>query len=78
MANANRYLVSKAGVRVQKYDLVIYRTRSGRKITGYVNTLFSRGAARIADYAGRELYSGASVNKLKKLQNADNLVWEVL
>jgi len=78
LANANRYLVSKAGVRVQKYDLVIYRTRSGRKITGYVNTLFSRGAARIADYAGRELYSGASVNKLKKLQNADNLVWEVL
>ncbi|MEW6226474.1 MAG: RNA-guided endonuclease IscB [Bacillota bacterium] len=76
-ANANRYLVSRAGVRFQKGDLVVYRTRNSRKITGYINTLFSRGAVRIADHAGRELYNGASVNKLKKLQNADALTWEV-
>jgi hypothetical protein len=64
-------------VRFQKGDLVVYRTRNGRKITGYINTLFSRGAVRIADHAGQELYNGASVNKLKKLQNADALIWEM-
>lgn len=76
-ANANRRLVNRRGVRFQKGDLVVYRTRDGREIAGYVNTLFSRGAVRIADWLGRELYSGASVNKLKKLQNADALTWEV-
>lgn len=76
-ANANRYLINKHGVRFQKGDLVVYRTKNGRKIIGYINTLFSRGAVRIADHAGRELYNGASVNKLKKLQNADALTWEV-
>lgn len=47
-ANANRYLVNKAGVRIQKYDLVEYRNKAGKTIRGYVNTLFSRGAVRIA------------------------------
>ncbi len=32
-------------------------------------TLFSRGAARIADWSGKELYSGAGVNRLWKTQN---------
>lgn len=76
-ANANRYLVNKAGLRIQKYDLVEYRNKAGKIIRGYVNTLFSRGAVRIADHAGRELYNGASVNKLKKIQDADTLIWEV-
>lgn len=76
-ANANRFLVSRAGVRFQKGDLVVYRTRNGRKITGYINTLFSRGTVRIADFRGRELYSGSSASKLKKLQNTDALIWEV-
>ena len=76
-ANANRHLVNKHGVRFQKGGLVVYRTRDGRKITGYINTLFSRGAVRIADWAGKELHNGASVNRLRKIQNADSLVWEV-
>jgi hypothetical protein len=62
---------------LRKYDMVEYIARSGRKITGYINTLFSRGTVRIADYAGRELYNGASVNKLKKLQDTNTLIWEV-
>ncbi|MBF7084394.1 HNH endonuclease [Desulfallas sp. Bu1-1] len=76
-ANANRYLINKSGVRFQKYDLVLYRTRSDRKIVGYINTLFSRRTVRIVDPTGRELYNGASINKLKKIQNADTLIWEV-
>jgi len=40
-------------------------------------TLFSRGAARIADWSGKELYSGAGINRLRKTQNADSLIWEV-
>lgn len=56
---------------------MVYRARDGRKITGYVNTLFSRGAVRIADWAGKELYSGAGVNRLQKVQNADSILWEV-
>lgn len=76
-ANANRYLVNKHGVRFQKGDLVVYRTRDRRKITGYINTLFSRGVVRIANWAGRELYNGASVNRLRKVQNTDSLAWEV-
>lgn len=76
-ANANRYLVNKNGVRFQKYDLVSYRTRKGEAITGYVNVLFSRGAVRIADFSGKELYNGASINRLHKLQNKDTLIWEV-
>lgn len=76
-ANANRYLVNKAGLRFQKYDMVEYRNKAGKIIRGYVNTLFSHGVVRIADYSGRELYNGASVNKLKKLQNSNTLIWEV-
>lgn len=76
-ANANRYVVNKAGLRIQKYDLVEYRNKAGKVIRGYINTLFSRGAVRIADHAGRELYNGASVNKLKKIQDADTLILEV-
>ncbi|AOQ23031.1 hypothetical protein MTAT_26690 [Moorella thermoacetica] len=76
-ANANRYLVNKNGVRFQKYDLVSYRTKKGEAITGYVNTLFSRGTVRIADFFGKELYNGASVNRLRKWQNNDTLIWEV-
>ncbi|MDH7577178.1 MAG: hypothetical protein QHH75_04960, partial [Bacillota bacterium] len=76
-ANANRCLVNKAGLRIQKYDLIEYRNKAGKTITGYVNTLFSRGAVRIADPAGRELYNGASVNKIKKFQDADTLIFNM-
>ncbi|WP_160315553.1 hypothetical protein, partial [Thermincola ferriacetica] len=76
-ANANRYLVNRAGVRFRKYDLVVYRSKTGRVVKGYINTLFSRGTVRITDYSGKELYAGASINKLKKLQNTDTLIWEV-
>lgn len=76
-ANANRYLVNRSGVRFRKYDLVVYRSKTGRVVKGYINTLFSRGAVRITDYSGKELYAGASINRLKKLQNTDTLIWEV-
>ena len=76
-ANANRYLVNKHGVRLRKYDLVGYRSKGRPEIVGYVNTLFSRGVVRIADCAGKELYNGAGVNRLCKLQDANTLIWEV-
>lgn len=76
-ANANRYLVNRCGVRLRKYDLVAYRPKGRAEIVGYVNTLFSRGAVRIVDHAGRELYNGAAVNRLRKLQDSDTLIWEV-
>lgn len=76
-ANANRHLVSKSGVRFRKGDLVVYPARDGRKVTGYINTLFSRGAVRIADWSGKELYNGAGVNRLRKIQNTDSIAWEV-
>ncbi|MBI5328338.1 MAG: RRXRR domain-containing protein [Deltaproteobacteria bacterium] len=72
--NANRYLVNKVGVRLQKGDLVEYTTKDKRTVIGYVNTLFSRGVVRIADAGGRELYNGASINKVRKLQNTNGLL----
>ncbi len=77
VAQARRYLVSRAGVRFRRYDLIRYRRRQGGVLTGYINTLFSRGAVRIADHVGKELYSGAGVDRLCKLQDADTLIWEV-
>jgi len=74
-ANANRYLMNKHGVRLTKYDLVEYRN-GDRRLIGYINTLRSSGTARVSNWQGREL-ANVSVNQLKKLQNADTLIWEV-
>jgi len=73
--NVNRYLINKKGVKFQKGDLVEYITKQELKIVGYINTLFSRGAVRIADAFGKELYSGASINKVRKLQSSLSLLF---
>lgn len=75
-ANVNRYLVNKAGVRIMKYDLVECRV-GGRRVVGYVNTLRSAGNVRVADACGKQLADGVSVNRLRKLQDADTLIWSV-
>ncbi|MEW6408845.1 MAG: hypothetical protein AB1488_01865, partial [Nitrospirota bacterium] len=75
--NVNRYLINKEGVRLKKGDLVRYITRQRKSIVGYINTLFSRGTVRIADWSGKELYNGASVNRVKKLQNSKGLLLAV-
>lgn len=73
--NVNRYLVSKTGVRFMRYDLV--RHGEGKSaVTGYINTLRSSGIVRLADWSGKEL-ANASVNKLRKLQDRNTLIWEV-
>lgn len=74
-AQANRYLISKDGTRFTRYDLVSCRL-NGQKVAGYINTLRSSGTARIANWQGKEL-ANVTVNKLKKLQNADTVIWEV-
>ncbi len=74
-AQGNRYLVSKGGVRFMRNDLVEYRV-GGAKIVGYINALRSSGSVRVADWQGKELVN-VSVNKLKKLQDRDSIVWEV-
>lgn len=74
-ANANRYLVNKAGVRIMKYDLVECRSR-GRPVVGYANTLRTAGNVRVADWFGRQLVDGISINRLRKLQDANTLIWE--
>ncbi len=75
-AQANRYLKNKQGVRFMRYDLAKY-THNGKKIIGYLNTLRSSGMVRICDFTGREL-ANVSVNRLKKLQNRDSVIWEWL
>jgi len=74
-AQSNRYLVNKDGIRFIRNDLVEYKT-GGVKVVGYINTLRSSGSVRIADWQGKEL-ANISVNRLKKLQNRDSIVWEV-
>lgn len=73
-AHANRFLINKKNVRIQKYDLVKYSTKNKDIIIGFANTLYTRKAVRIADIIGKELYNGAGINKICKLQNADNLI----
>ena len=73
-ANTNRYLVNKQGVRFQKYDLVKYTTKNNKNILGFINTLRSCKTVRIANVNGEELYDGATINKLLKLQNGDSLL----
>ncbi|MEW6296087.1 MAG: RNA-guided endonuclease IscB [Candidatus Diapherotrites archaeon] len=75
-ASANRYLVSKSSVRIAKYDLVEYRSHE-KHVVGYVNTLRTKGTVRIADAFGKQLAGGVSVGRLRKLQNASTLIWEV-
>mgnify|MGYP005838858743 CR=1 FL=1 len=43
---------------------------------GGLTGLTRSGSVRIADWQGNELIS-VSVNKLKKLQNRDSIIWEV-
>lgn len=74
-AQANRYLISKNGTRFSRYDLVTYRLH-GQMITGYINTLRSSGLVRVADWQGKELVN-ITVNKLKKFQDADTIIWDV-
>ncbi len=74
-AQANRYLISRSGTRFARYDLVSCRL-NGKKVVGYINTLRSSGSVRVSDWQGRELVN-VTVNKLKKLQNADTIVWDV-
>lgn len=74
-AQGNRYLISKNGVWFMRNDLVEYEA-GNIKVVGYINTLRSSGSVRIADWQGNELIS-VSVNKLKKLQNRDSVIWEV-
>ncbi|ACA59247.1 hypothetical protein Daud_0717 [Candidatus Desulforudis audaxviator MP104C] len=74
-AQSNRYLISKNGVRFMRNGLVEYKA-GGAKVVGYINTLRSSGSVRVADWQGKELVN-VSVNKLKKLQNRDSIVWEV-
>jgi hypothetical protein len=45
------------------------------KIIGYINTLFTKGAVRIADAFGKEVYNWASINKIKKLQDSFSLLF---
>jgi len=74
-AQGNRYLINRKGVRFMRNDLVECRV-GGVKIVGYVSSLRSSGYIRISDWRGNEL-ANASVNKLRKLQNCDSVVWEV-
>lgn len=74
-AQGNRYLINKSGVRFMRYDLVEWKSGS-RKVIGYINSLRSSGKVRICDWEGKELIN-VSVNKLKKLQNRDSVIWEV-
>jgi len=74
-ANANRYLINKFGVRFMKYNLVEYE-KGNQKIIGYINTLRTSGSVRLSDWRGEELIN-VTINRLRKLQNADSLVWEV-
>lgn len=74
-AQANRYLISRNSTRFARYDLVRFLL-NGKKVLGYINTLRSSGSVRVSDWHGREL-ANVTVNKLKKLQNADTIVWEV-
>jgi N-acetyl-anhydromuramyl-L-alanine amidase AmpD len=73
-AQGNRYLINRKGVRFMRNDLVEYRAE-GVRIVGYVSSLRSSGHVRISDWRGNEL-ANVSVNKLRKLQNRDSVVWE--
>lgn len=72
-AQGNRCLVNKNGIRFMRNDLVEYKA-GGAKVVGYINTLRSSGSVRIANWQGKEL-ANISVNRLKKLQNRDSIVW---
>ncbi len=74
-AQGNRYLINRSGIRVMRNDLVKCVAK-GVEIVGYVNTLRSSGSVRIANWQGKEL-ANISVNKVKKLQNCNSIVWEV-
>lgn len=74
-AQSNRYLVNRRGVRLMRYDLVKWEG-NGRKIMGYINTLRSSGTVRVSDWEGNEL-ANVSVNRVRKVQNRDSIIWEV-
>jgi len=72
-ANANRFVLNRAGVRIMKGDLVRAAVTG---IIGYVSTIRTKGALRIEDAFGNEL-ANVSPNRVVKLADAQAIRWDI-